>query len=277
MSGPAATFQAMGTTWWVQCDDAPLARHAVPLVADVEATLSRFRADSVLSRLNRERHADDPRLAEVVALALRMRDETEGAFDPTLGRELVGWGYDRDFARLPRRSGVPTTRHAGLHVEVVGTQVRLFGAGDLDLGGIGKGWAADVVAAAVRAAGARWVVVDAGGDLRVSGRPTPLGAADGSAVVITDGGLATSSTRRRRWRRRDGGPAHHLLDPRDGAPAASGVHTATVRADTAAAADAWAKALVIRPSLTGRLRARGGNAWLGTTDGAWWTLTEEAA
>ncbi len=271
------TFAAMGTTWWVQCDRVGLAGHAPPLVAQLEAALSRFRTDSTLSRLNREREVTDALLAEVVQLALTLREQTAGAFDPTLGRELATWGYDRDFATLPAASGVPARHLAPLAVEVVGSRVTLDGPGALDLGGIAKGWAADRVAEALRAAGGAWVVVDAGGDLRVSGRPTPLAAADGSVVMIDEGGLATSSTLRRRWTCTDGTTAHHLLDPVDAARAGGSVHTATVRAPTAAQADAWAKALVVRPALTPVLRALGGHAWLGDTAGRWWTTTKEAA
>jgi len=271
------TFAAMGTTWWVQCDRVGLAGRAPPLVAQLEAALSRFAADSALSRLNRDREVVDPVLREVVQLALAMREQTAGAFDPTLGLELAAWGYDRDFARLPAPSGRPARRLARLAVGVEDDRVTLDGPGALDLGGIAKGWAADRAAEALRAAGAAWVVVDAGGDLRVSGRPTPLAAADGSVVIVDEGGLATSSTLRRRWTCADGTGAHHLLDPVDARPTAAAVHTATVRAASAAQADAWAKALVVRPALTPVLRALGGHAWLGDTAGRWWTTTKEAA
>jgi len=73
---------------------------AEALVHDLEARLSRFRPDSALSRLNRERAATCPTLAAVTPLALGLRDRTGGAFDPTLGAGLCALGYDRSFARV---------------------------------------------------------------------------------------------------------------------------------------------------------------------------------
>ncbi len=139
----------------------------------------------------------------------------------------------------------------------------------LDPGGIGKGLAADLVAATVLADGAAGAVVDVGGDVRVAGtspasgwrvdvdlsagpatdgeRATPRPAPDAKLALRT-GGVATSSTRRRAWTR-DGTVRHHLIDPATGAPAATRFVAATVVAGTAWWAEALTKAVLLADSI----------------------------
>jgi thiamine biosynthesis lipoprotein len=109
----------------------------------------------------------------------------------------------------------------------------------IDPGGIGKGLGGDIVARELLAAGADGVMVDLGGDVRVSGRP-PAGDAwtvaivdpvdperDLAVVRLTDGAVATSSTRLRTWDR-DGTRSHHLIDPATGRPRVGAVVAVTV-------------------------------------------------
>lgn len=263
------TFQAMGTTWFATADRSVDA--VEPLVRSLESTLSRFLPDSALSRLNRDRRVEDPTLAAATRDALALRDATGGSFDPTLGRVLAAWGYDRTFAELPTRTRVDPDHAPRPDVLVHGDAVVLFGDGDLDLGGIGKGWAIDRAVERLIALGARSGLVDGGGDVRVFGAAVPIGVADDHDVTLDDEAVATSSTRQRAWST-DRGPAHHLLDPRTGRPSASGVDTAVVRAPTCALADALATAMVADPRRTlPHLAALGARAMVRDDAGTWWT------
>ncbi len=263
-------FRAMGTEWWIGCDRPDWIAPMVRLVHDVEARLSRFRADSALSRLNRDRHVADPLVAQVVAAAVAMREATAGAFDPTLGVQVVHLGYDRDFDEM----GEVGTREAlpapcWLEIRVQGDQIVLRGPGEVDLGGVAKGWTADLVHDELMSRGATRVLVDGGGDLRGTGS-WRVGVGSGRAIAL-DGGLATSSTLRRRWR--SGEPiVHHLLDPATGRSSTSPIVEAAVYAPDAATADALATALVVAPDQTlatlGDLRA---SAWLKDDRGDEWT------
>jgi thiamine biosynthesis lipoprotein len=139
--------------------------------------------------------------------------------------------------------------------------VRL-GAAPVDLGGIGKGLAMRWAAGELAGAGTS-VLVEAGGDLQAAGDgpdgtgwrisvEDPRGGAEPVAVLtIADLGCATSSVRLRSWTV-DGRPVHHLVDPRTGRPADSGLLSVTVLGPDVARAEVWSKALFV----AGRGRVR---------------------
>lgn len=244
-------------------------------IEQLEARWSRFQPHSEISRLNaragrgaRRVHRDT---LDLVARALEARQLTEGLFDPTLLRPLEALGYDRDLDLV--RSGSPVTaREPGSKSSATATDVRVdWEAGTVELadgvgfdpGGIGKGFAADLVSADAMAAGAAGVLVSLGGDLRVRGESPDGGAwridvvdpRDDSVrwlVDIVDGAVATSSTLRRSWRSDDGTTVHHLIDPRTRRPSESGVVAAT-----AVAAEGWQAEVLAKIAIIG---ADGGQA-----------------
>ncbi|MFN8639390.1 MAG: FAD:protein FMN transferase [Dehalococcoidia bacterium] len=269
-------FRAMNTDWWVRADGNVDVAATEQVVRRIEEQLSRFRPDSALSRLNREREVEDEAVATVLRRALVMRDLTRGAFDPTVGAPLIAAGYARSFEELGE-VGSPSCASPGRpHATVEGTHVRLDGPGSVDLGGIAKGWTVDRVARLLEDLGARSYVVDGGGDLRAkgtdsTGQPWPLGVADSHAVRVEGGAVCTSSRRKRRWQTASGW-AHHIIDPSTDRPAAGDVHEAVVIAADAATADALATALIAAPARGLEAVARiGASAMVCRDDG--WSMT----
>jgi thiamine biosynthesis lipoprotein len=115
----------------------------------------------------------------------------------------------------------------------------------LDLGGIGKGYAADRAADILAAAGP--CLVNAGGDIATRGGTWPVGVETTVGTItleVTGAAVATSGTDRRTWRR-NGTTLHHLIDPRTGAPARSDVVRVTVVAPDAVAAEIAATSLFL--------------------------------
>ena len=209
----------------------------------LEQSMSRFRPDSELSRLNRDgRIVGSRSLVDVVTAALEARESSGGLFDPTVHDAVVAAGYDRTFERLgesrARRHGaVP----CGGEVAVTGSRIVLSPGVRLDLGGIAKGYAVDRAAELLSGAGP--CLVSAGGDVSVRGGAWPVGVEtpDGTiTLLLEEGGLATSGSDRRRWATEDG-TAHHLIDPRTGAPAETDILRATVVAETTLRAEVLAK------------------------------------
>ncbi len=246
------------------------------LFAQVEATLSRFRPESDLSRLNAAAGRPwraSPLLFRAVAAALAAARDTGGAFDPTVLPALERAGYDRSFELIDQQEG-PLCPPAAARQSCSWRSVRLLPnrrtitlpAGcRIDLGGIGKGLAVDM--AACRLGGFAGFVVDAGGDMRAAGAqpdgsPWTVGVEDPHAperdllvLALRDRAVATSTVAHRRWLAH-GRLQHHIIDPRSGRPAASGVRAVTCLAPTAARAETLAKAaLVLGPRQGLRLLA----------------------
>jgi FAD:protein FMN transferase len=243
-------FKAMGTEieLFVDRDDADDALdRAEQEFHHLESLLSRFRPDSELSRLNEAKTlAVAPDVAHVVALALEARKRTGGRFDPTVLRAVAAAGYDRTFEHVP--SDGPSLGEAvacGGEVRVEGGCIDLADDTELDLGGIGKGFAVERAATTLGAVAP--CLVNAGGDLAVRGRAWPVGVETSEGTItleLASGALATSGRDRRRWRRA-GREQHHLIDPTTGAPARTDLLRVTVVAADAVQAEVWAKALFL--------------------------------
>ena len=263
-------------------------------VARLEQCLSRFRPDSELSRLNRsaeERVVVSRTLALALDEAARLATATHGRFDPTVLDALEQAGYDRSFelldldalAATPQGPGAPVPGFGLVELDLDGPTVRRPPGLHLDLGGVGKGLAADLVAEGLVAQGAGSALVAMGGDVRVAGEPpdggwpVPVedprhGSADGRVLGVHhlhSGGLVTSTRRFRCWSRA-GTPAHHLIDPATGRPSVSDLAAVIASAPRAGWAEGVAKAaLVGGSSVAPALLARTGvRAVLVTIDGS---------
>lgn len=270
--------------------DAVVRAHAC--LALLEARWSRFRPTSELSRAAAaagtwvDVSEDTVRL---VTAGLAAHARTGGLCDPTGGAAIVAAGYDRDLDER-RRLGVAPVRPAepfpgpeAVELDARLRRLRLAPGTVLDAGAVGKGLAADLVVAELLGVdhvapdasgtipGLEGLCVNVGGDLRAAGRPPHGGDAWGVDIVLPDaiagawsgdgprwslreGAVATSSSVRRVWDT-TAGPAHHVLDPRTGAPAVAPPLLVSVHAGSAWWAEASATALML-------LDARERDAWV---------------
>ncbi len=242
-------------------------------ILDRERRWTRFSDDSELSALNRSDGMPcvvAPDTAELLAAAIDGWRQTGGRFDPTVHDAVVAAGYDRTFADGPGQGG-PTRPAPGLDDVQVDTStgvVTLPAGVHLDLGGIGKGFAADRATAELVAAGASQAAVSIGGDVRAVGAPDtgwPIRADLGDEPIawLADGGFCLSTTAKRRWRL-DGTERHHLIDPATGHPSAGGVRDAAVAAADATTAEIQATAAIIAgwPAALDDLRTLGLDGFL---------------
>jgi thiamine biosynthesis lipoprotein len=232
-------------------------------VAACERELSRFDPASDLSRLNAAGGRWTPvgrRLLEALGLALRAREDTGGRFDPTVLPALAAAGYDRSFELLEEREARwADDWRAGTSIELDprNGRARLERGSSVDLGGIGKGYAAGRALEAMLAVSPALAggLVDLGGDIAVRGDSPegslwliavadPHRAGETLDVLALDrGGVATSGRDARRF-----GPAgslHHLIDPETGESALGGPLTVTVVAPDSATAEIHATTLAI--------------------------------
>jgi thiamine biosynthesis lipoprotein len=230
----------------------------------LEQTWSRFLPDSELNRLQERRGqwlecSDD--LVAALQWCLRMHTETRGLFDPSIRTNLEQLGYDRTFAEIVEQSSQPNDglladRSPGLNgLEISNNRVRLAPGLSIDLGGIGKGLAADIVADELIVAGANSAYVSLGGDIQAAGEPVdehgwqvpllhPITGATIDHHALYAGALVMSTVAIRRWTR-GGVDHHHIIDPRSGRPADTDLVAVAVADQSAARGEALAKAAII--------------------------------
>jgi thiamine biosynthesis lipoprotein len=239
--------------------------HARARIEDLELRWSRFLPDTELDRLNREAGSGAPIALsavtfDLVVSAIDAWRETDGIFDPTVLPALVAAGYDRSFDEGPGPTSTQkhmTSSCDDIVVDHDSLTIMLPKDCALDLGGIGKGRAADLVADELVDV-ATGGCINLGGDLRVFGHApddAPAWAVgleepeDRDTVMLVvglaDGALATSSTTHRRWQADDGTARHHLIDPRTHEPARTALHSVSVIAGSAMTAEIHAKASLI--------------------------------
>jgi len=251
-------------------DAAESARHAAwRRIHGLEASLSTWIRGSTLSRVNREAAAAAvPVNDDVLRVLLRSREAwrlSDGAFDPTVGPLLAVWKPLAKLSRLPDAGAVERARGlVGFDRVAIDEKARTVRFGrpgiSLDVGGIGKGYAADEAARAALAAGATACRVNAGGDMAARGAPPwspagfavevrdPDGRADqayrGIEFPLRDRAVATSGNYER-YTEIAGKRYSHILDPRTGRPVPDAVVQVTVVAPDGALADALATALTV--------------------------------
>jgi thiamine biosynthesis lipoprotein len=275
----------MGTNFLivVHGDDQPLVAAAAARLQELEQRWSRFLPDSEISVLNRANGAPvivSPETFAVVAAAIDGCEQTNGLFDPTVYDAMITIGYDVSFETLADRTSVlnaatthyrPAPGVAGITLDPALHAVTLPPGVGLDLGGVGKGTAADIVAALLIERGARGAAVSVGGDIRVMGEsPTRGGwnfsgpAIEAILPTIDDGGICTSTTTRRRWQH-GRTEAHHLIDPRTGRPTKNSLESVTILAATAQQAEVLTKAAMVAgedaPALIRAFGVRAAFSW----------------
>lgn len=245
--------------------DAPAAgraaRAAFDRVAELEAALSDYRPDSELNRLCRAGHMRvSPDLARVLAAAQRRARESDGTFDITLAPLTKLWREARRTGKLPGEAAIAAARaRCGYRrVTVRGRDVALAPGTELDLGGIGKGYAADEALAVLRRHGVRRALVALSGDIAL-GDPPPgecgwRVAMQGRTECLANRAVSTSGPEQQ-FLEVDGTRYSHILDPRTGLGLRT-ARTVTVIARRGMDADSWATALSAASDPEGLARRR---------------------
>ena len=213
-----------------------VAEAAIADVARIEAKYSRYRDDSVTTRINRaagrERVAIDAETAALLRYADQCFRLSEGRFDITSGVLRRVWDFRAKPARVPSADALAAARASigWSDIEWDDHGVRLPREGmEIDFGGIGKEYAADRAATICSARGIAHALVNLGGDVRTiggqpDGSPWLVGIRDPRApyravalLEVDDGAVATSGDYERYFDL-DGRRYCHILDPRSGMP-----------------------------------------------------------
>jgi FAD:protein FMN transferase len=211
------------------------------------ARLTRFSPESELSRLNRSpgRWIDvSPELESLLRESLGAFKTSSGLVNVAVLPSMKAVGYTRPLSEAAPVATEPRACPLPALPDVLAVRpgaARLERGAGIDLGGIAKGWMADRLVDTLGPS----ALANIGGDLSAGGvGPAGDGWSVGLAgvtVLLRNQGAATSSVRRRRW----GDELHHLIDPRTGLPAHTGLEEVSVVAATGVEAEVVAKAALL--------------------------------
>ena len=217
--------------------EAAIAR-AMDEISRLDRVMSHYRADSDLSRLVRDgRHAFvsvPASLYEVIERASMFSERSGGRFDITVAPLVNLWTAAAADGRRPAAGEIAAARRCvgvGLIELRPPDRIRLRSdCVELDLGGIGKGYAVDRALSVLRTAGVRRALVNAGGSSIAaigappgrSGWPVALrSTASGSAMLVLRHASVSTSQQNGLPAGNGTGQAGEIIDPLNGAPAAA--------------------------------------------------------
>lgn len=234
--------------------------HIDAMLKTLDEELSRTLETSQIYKVNQEAGVEAVEVSEdtieVLKRSLNYAKETDGLFDPTVGGLVDLWDIGHEDAHVPApedlQRELSLVGYQNVVIDETKRTIFLKTPGMiLDLGGIGKGYAADKIAAYLREEGVKSALVDLGGSSIIvvgskpngddwivglqdpdSSRGTTMGTIRLNDQVINTSGVYE------RYFVEDGVMYHHILDPRTGAPAQNELKSVTILTDNATDADA---------------------------------------
>lgn len=263
VSGTAMTT-AIEMEYWVEDSvTATAPGEAVLALFDrIDRQLSRYRADSEVSRVNREAAegpvAVSPGLFRILQKAREVSELSDGAFDISFGS--VGYLYDYRKRQKPsddeiaRRLANIDYRDVVLNPDDQTVEFRKPGT-RIDLGGIAKGYAVDAGIELLKERGIRHARLSAGGDMRLlgdkRGKPWIVGIQDPRSekrnvlvMPLADVAISTSGDYQRFFFDEAGERVHHILSPATGKPA-KGIQSVTILGNDALTTDGLSTAVFV--------------------------------
>lgn len=250
----------MGTFIEVISTDKNAAQIVFGEIERIESLLSKYKEDSEIARLNRSgRLKVSQDTFYILQKAGGFWQASAGAFDVSIGPLMDLWGFTEKKYRLPRKEEINNT------LKMVGFDKIIFNPEDnvvkfkflgmkIDLGAIAKGYALDCAVKKLKEQGIRSCLINAGGQIHCLGDRfgEPWKVAVQSArgedftgrLELKDRSVATSGDYEQYFIKRNRRYSH-ILNPKTGYPADSGIVSVTVVAPTGLTADALATAIFV--------------------------------
>ena len=224
-----------------------------------------FSEDSELSAINRNAGIKgvrvSPETIDVIEKAVYVAEKSDGAFDATIGPESRLWDFYKKVKPSDDeiRKNLDLVNYRDIVLDREKSTVFLRRKGMMmDLGGIAKGYAADLAVENLRQNGIRAGIVANAGDIRVfgvkpDGSPWNIGVKNPrqknesdeliARVRLTDKAISTSGDYERYFMA-DGKRFHHILDPKTGYPA-SYCRSVTIITDKGVFTDGFSTAVFV--------------------------------
>lgn len=232
----------------------------------LDQLLSRTNSDSQISLLNN--HAGDgtpislePEVRDLLSFAKTIPQLLPGCFDITIAPVMDAWGFTTEERHVPSAqtlsSAMALVDSGALLIDTASSTAQLEHPGmEVDLGAVAKGFAAGRADAVLREQGVTSALLDLGGNItamgsKLDGSPwqvavkDPQDTAEALCVLSLSDQTASTSGGYERFFEEDGHTYHHIIDPRTGYPADSGLLSVTVVSSDHMLADALSTALFV--------------------------------
>lgn len=247
-----------------QCDN-DLQKEIEAELKKVDQALSMFNQESIISKINRNEKVElNEMFLQVINLAQKVSQDTDGAFDITVAPLVNAWGFGFKTGAKPSGVSIDSLMNTVGYkkISLKGRQLIKENKNTmLDCSAIAKGYGSDVVAAFLRKRGIENYMVEIGGEVVTQGIsekrvPWRIGVTkptDDSLNVenelqtvlnVTNKSMATSGNYRNFYYK-DGKKYAHTIDPKTGYPVQHSLLSATVLADNCATADAYATSFMV--------------------------------
>ena len=234
---------------------------AAERIKTLESLLSVTDPNSDVSRMNTaagEPVKIAPETADVISTALFVADETGGKFNPALYPVLAAWGFTVRKFRVPPRDEVEELLKLTDYKKIIlkDDTIMLPAGAEIDLGGIGKGYAGDAADKLLRSYGIKSALLNLGGNVQVIGaKPdgsrwtigirSPFAKDSIGYLEVKDCAVITSGGYIRYFVGEDGHKYKHIFDPTTGAPVENEMLSSTVIGANGTLCDALATAFYV--------------------------------
>lgn len=274
--------RAFGTTWHLKTSESLSAKKTLELQSCLqrqldawEAYFSHWQTESAVSRFNASTSTEwqtmPVEVIELVRLAQKIAQDTDGALDITIAAwiDLWGFGAKESLGTPPEPAAIEKAREAcGWHLlDVRDTPPALRKKNPqirINLSSVAEGWALERLALSLEAAGEHDFLIELGGEILARGHAAdgnpwyvgvqtpyaPVGEAM-QAIRLSDASLATCGTYRQYFEHH-GKSYTHVLDPHTGRPVEHALRSVSVHHASAAMADGYATALLVLGPVRGR-------------------------
>ncbi len=250
----------MGTAIEVISPDPKAAKIVFAEMRRIENLLSKYNPESEVAKLNQSGSLKtSAETFYIIKKAKEFCEKSGGAFDITVAPLMDLWGFTNKQYNVPSEAEIINTlAFVGADKIILKDfnnviQFKLSGS-KIDLGGIAKGYALDCAVKKLKEAGINNCLINAGGQVYCLGsngsRPwkvavtSPRGKNLVDYLELKDKSVATSGDYEQYFIK-DKKRYSHILNPKTGYPASSGVSSVTVIADNALTADALATAIFV--------------------------------
>ena len=259
--------EAQGTTWHISylSEDTINHKQAIDsILKDIDRSLSTYLPVSIISRINKNEPdvRIDPYFIDVFNKSMEVSERTDGIFDVTVGPLVNAWGFG-----FKKKASIDSNRIDSILQYVNYKMLKLDGNRvikekkgiQLDFNAIAQGYSVDVLASYLEKRGIENYLVELGGELIAKGKKNnenwkvgidqPLQNISSErkleAIIELDNRALCTSGNYRKFYEEDGKRYSHILDPRTGFPAKQNILSASVLADDAMTADAYATVFMV--------------------------------